>query len=54
MSREMLNIWMSANFRLTRWWHGLPAQRRHGCVYGDRTLKVKALENYDFSDVDIC
>ena len=22
--------------------------------YGDRTLKVKALENYDFSDVDIC
>ncbi len=22
--------------------------------YGDRTFKVKALENYDFSDVDIC
>jgi aspartate-semialdehyde dehydrogenase len=22
--------------------------------YGDRTLKVKALENYDFTDVDIC
>src|ERR1700716_178529 len=22
--------------------------------YGDRTLKVKALEQYDFSDVDIC
>src|SRR6185295_14750765 len=22
--------------------------------FGDRTLKVKALENYDFSDVDIC
>src|ERR1700687_2071476 len=22
--------------------------------YGDRTLKVKSLENYDFSDVDIC
>src|SRR3954469_5557059 len=22
--------------------------------YGDRTLKVKALEHYDFSDVDIC
>jgi aspartate-semialdehyde dehydrogenase len=22
--------------------------------YGDRTLKVKALENYDFSDTDIC
>src|ERR1700743_3217071 len=22
--------------------------------YGDKTLKVKALEHYDFSDVDIC
>src|SRR5271165_3712774 len=22
--------------------------------YGDRTLKVKALEHYDFSDIDIC
>ena len=22
--------------------------------YGDRTLKCRALENYDFSDVDIC
>src|ERR1041384_1397238 len=22
--------------------------------YGDRTLKVKALENYDFADIDIC
>lgn len=22
--------------------------------HGDRTLKVKALEHYDFSDVDIC
>ena len=22
--------------------------------YGDHTLKVKALEHYDFSDVDIC
>ena len=22
--------------------------------YGDKTLKVKALENYDSSDVDIC
>src|SRR5260370_42063780 len=22
--------------------------------YGDRTVKVKALEDYDFSDVDIC
>jgi len=24
------------------------------CPYGDRILKVKALEHYDFSDVDIC
>ncbi|MCQ3943473.1 MAG: aspartate-semialdehyde dehydrogenase, partial [Alphaproteobacteria bacterium] len=22
--------------------------------YGEKTLKVKALENYDFSDIDIC
>ena len=22
--------------------------------FGDKTLKVKALEHYDFSDVDIC
>jgi aspartate-semialdehyde dehydrogenase len=22
--------------------------------YGDRTLKCKALEHYDFSDIDIC
>src|SRR6202521_3969824 len=22
--------------------------------FGDRTLKVKALEHYDFSDVDVC
>src|SRR5260370_12036946 len=22
--------------------------------YGDRTLKIKALDHYDFSDVDIC
>src|ERR1700745_616325 len=24
------------------------------CSFGDKTLKVKALEHYDFSDVDIC
>jgi aspartate-semialdehyde dehydrogenase len=24
------------------------------CSYGDQTLKVKALDHYDFSDVDIC
>ncbi|MGE0063361.1 MAG: aspartate-semialdehyde dehydrogenase [Xanthobacteraceae bacterium] len=24
------------------------------CSYGDKTLKVKALDHYDFSDVDIC
>ena len=23
-------------------------------TYGDKTLKVQALENYDFSDCDIC
>jgi aspartate-semialdehyde dehydrogenase len=24
------------------------------CSYGDKTLKVKALDHYDFSDVDLC
>ncbi len=24
------------------------------CTFGDKTLKVKALDHYDFSDVDIC
>src|ERR1700745_71465 len=24
------------------------------CSFGDKTLKVKALDHYDFSDVDIC
>src|SRR5207245_232540 len=36
---------------------GVRASRRSvggGVPYGARTLKVKALEHYDFSDVDIC
>src|ERR1700694_4300946 len=55
VGREMLNILDERKF---------PAEaevalgsRRRICVgvsYGDRTLKVKALEHYDFSDVDIC
>ena len=30
------------------------AARASKCSFGDKTLKVKALENFDFSDVDIC
>lgn len=34
----------------------LASRRSHGreVSYGDRTLKIKALENFDFSGVDIC
>src|SRR4051794_4598585 len=34
----------------------LASRRSHGVQvsFGDRTLKVKALEHYDFSDIDIC
>jgi aspartate-semialdehyde dehydrogenase len=32
------------------------SRRSHGveCSFGDKTLKVKALDHFDFSDVDIC
>src|ERR1044072_6573106 len=34
----------------------LPSRKSMGveCWYVDKTLKVKALDHYDFSDVDIC
>lgn len=55
VGREMLNILEE---------HGFPSneivplasRRSQGTEvsYGDRTLKVRALDNYDFSDTDIC
>src|SRR6201992_1019608 len=55
VGREMLNILDEHKFPADEL--GALASRRSRGVevsYGDRTLKVKALENYDFSDVDIC
>src|SRR3979490_3456012 len=55
VGREMLNILDERKFPADE--VVVLASRRSMGVevsYGDRTLKVKALENYDFSDVDIC
>src|SRR5438093_9433826 len=55
VGREMLNILDERKFPADE--VVVLASRRSMGVevsYGERTLKVKALENYDFSDVDIC
>src|SRR6202035_3934934 len=55
VGREMLNILDERKFPADE--VVALASRRSVNVevsYGDRTLKVKALEHYDFSDVDIC
>src|SRR5512140_3029616 len=55
VGREMLNILDERKFPADE--VGALASRRSMGVevsYGDRTLKCKALEHYDFSDVDIC
>src|SRR3989475_489821 len=55
VGREMLNILDERKFPADE--VVVLASRRSVAVevsYGDRTLKVKALEHYDFSDVDIC
>src|SRR6202049_3962052 len=55
VGREMLNILDERKFSADE--VVALASRRSVNVevsYGDRTLKVKALEHYDFSDVDIC
>src|SRR5438270_11705429 len=55
VGREMLNILDERKFPADE--VVALASRRSVSVevsYGDRTLKVKALEHYDFSDVDIC
>jgi aspartate-semialdehyde dehydrogenase len=55
VGREMLNILDERKFPADEV-VALASRRSIGVEvsYGDRTLKVKALEHYDFSDVDIC
>jgi aspartate-semialdehyde dehydrogenase len=55
VGREMLNILAERTFPADEV-VALASRRSQGveASYGEKTLKVKALENYDFSDVDIC
>src|SRR5436305_13933447 len=55
VGREMLNILDERTFPADEV-VALASRRSVGVEvsYGDRTLKCKALEHYDFSDVDIC
>src|SRR2546422_10338205 len=55
VGREMLNILDEREFPADEV-VALASRKSIGqeASYGDRTLKIKALEHYDFSDVDIC
>jgi aspartate-semialdehyde dehydrogenase len=55
VGREMLNILAEREFPADEV-VALASRRSTGVdvSYGDKTLKVKALDQYDFSDVDIC
>ena len=55
VGREMLNILEERGFPVSEV-VALASRRSLGqeVSYGDRTLKVKALDTYDFSDTDIC
>src|SRR5208337_3617372 len=55
VGREMLNILDERKFPADEV-VALASRKSMGVdvSYGDRTLKVKALDHYDFSDVDIC
>ena len=55
VGREMLGILAERSFPADEV-AALASRRSLGteCTFGDRTLKVKALEHYDFADVDIC
>src|SRR5437868_9143248 len=55
VGREMLNILDERKFPADEV-VAVASRRSMGVEvsYGDRTLRIKALENYDFSDVDIC
>jgi aspartate-semialdehyde dehydrogenase len=55
VGREMLNILHERQFPVTEV-VALASRRSVGkeAVFGDRKLKVKALEDYDFTGIDIC
>src|SRR6188508_3374017 len=55
VGREMLDILAERSFPADEV-VALASRRSQGteCSFGDKTLKVKALEHFDFSDVDIC
>src|SRR6188474_1036777 len=55
VGREMLNILAERSFPADEV-VALASRRSQGTEvsFGDKVLKVKALEHYDFSDVDIC
>ena len=55
VGREMLGILAERDFPSDEV-VAIASRRSQGveCSFGDKTLKVKALEHHDFSDVDIC
>src|SRR6202167_4484013 len=55
VGREMLNILAERAFPADEM-VALASRKSMGqeCSFGDKTLKVKALDHFDFSDVDIC
>jgi len=55
VGREMLGILAERSFPADEV-VALASRRSQGVdvSYGERTLKVKALEHYDFSGIDIC
>ena len=55
VGREMLDVLAERNFPADEV-VAVASRRSHGveCSFGDKTLKVKALDHFDFSDVDIC
>ena len=55
VGREMLNVLAEREFPASEV-VAVASRKSQGmdCSFGDKTLKVKALDHYDFSDVDIC
>ena len=55
VGRELLDILAERNFPADEV-VAVASRRSQGveCSFGDKTLKVKALDHFDFSDVDIC
>src|SRR4029078_597020 len=55
VGREMLGILAERQFPASEV-VAIASRKSQGteCSFGDKTLKVKALEHFDFSDVDIC